>query len=128
MKRTIVASIFVLGLSWLFAPRAFANVTVTAATGGTGISADKAQNGAVPGFTNLGTITIDEGAKTDFADTAGVGKTLILTAPSGWQFNASSGTVSFVTNKNITNATISVSSSTITVTIWVNGVGSFDTL
>ena len=123
-----IAITLALGLGLLCAADALANVAVTAAPGGTGLSADTAQNAVAPTFTTLGNIVISEVAKADFADTAGVGKTLVLTAPSGWQFNAGTGTVAFLANKNITNATISVSSSAITVTIWVNGVNFIDTL
>src|SRR5437867_4425791 len=108
--KIVITSILALGFGLLTAADALSNVTVTAATGGTGLSADNAQNGAAPTFTTLGNIVITEGAKADFADTAGVGKTLVLTVPSGWQFNAGTGTVAFAANKNITNATISVSS------------------
>src|SRR5438067_432527 len=76
-------------LAWLCANPALANVTATAATGGTGLSADKAQNGATPAVSTLGNIIIQEGAIGDFA--AQTNKTLILTAPDGWRFNAGIG-------------------------------------
>src|SRR5262252_4848120 len=66
------------------------DVTITEPLGGNDISADKSlnsTNGA--GFTALGNIVLTEGATTDFA--VGNNKTLILTLPSGWQFNTSAG-------------------------------------
>ena len=88
MKKTVRISILVAGLPWLFTPQAFASVTVTAATGGTGLSADLATNGAAPAFTTLGSIVITEptNPKGDFA--IGTNVTLIVTAPPGWRFNA----------------------------------------
>ena len=62
-----------------------AAVGVTAATGGGAISADTAANAATPAWTSLGAITITEGLATDFA--VGAGVTLILTAPTGFEFN-----------------------------------------
>src|ERR1041385_7029397 len=108
MSRTTVVFIFALGLPWLFTPQAFANVTVTAATGGTGLSADLATNGAAPGFTTLGNIQIQEPSnpKGDFA--IGTNVTLILTAPTGWRFNAGVGSVSWAAGNNISTASVSV--------------------
>jgi len=103
-----------------------ASVSVTVATGGIGISADKAYNATTPAYSTLGNIVITEGANADFA--AQSGTTLILTAPSGWQFNAGVGSVSFTASRNITSAAISVSSSAITVTISVTGTSLTDAL
>src|SRR5580765_2529603 len=96
-------------------PQLLANVTITSPTGGNKVSADKAlnpPNGAA--FTARGNIVITEAAATDF--TAGNNQTLILTIPSGWQFNPGVGTVSFTLARNITAATISVTASKLTVT------------
>src|SRR5438093_13445621 len=79
----------VCALAWLGAGPARADVIVTAATGGTGLSADLAQNGAAPGFTALGSIVIQESASSDFP--LQTNKTLILSAPNGWRFNAGVG-------------------------------------
>jgi hypothetical protein len=99
-----------------------AGVTVTPATGGTDIFADKAANAASPAYTTLGNISITENATGDFAeDQTG---TLILTAPSGWQFNTSAGNLSFMPLPppfaDIKSASISVSSSLINITISTN--------
>src|SRR5437763_844111 len=60
------------------------SVTVTAASGGTGISADKAVGATATAFTNLGPITISEGAANDFQTGVGL-QHLRLNAPTGWQ-------------------------------------------
>jgi len=114
------------------------SVGVTAATGGTNISADKAANATAPAFTPLGNIVVSEGAaggaNTDFADTAGVFKTLILSAPSGWTFNAGQGSVSAQGGRDIVASppadapTISITSSTITVSFKVSGTTKTDIL
>src|SRR5258708_2647523 len=65
--------------------RTLPNATVTGVTT-TSVTADKAANGATPGYTALPTLTIAEGSNGDFADTGAGTKTLVLTAPSGWQF------------------------------------------
>src|ERR1043166_193799 len=121
--------VFALGLPWFFTPQAFADVTVTAATGGTGLSADNAQNGAAPAFTALGNIVITEpgNGKGDFA--AGTGKTLILSAPSGWSFSNGVGAVSFSSGRDISSASIAVPSSNLTVTLTVaSGANGVDVL
>ncbi|MFA6408489.1 MAG: hypothetical protein WCW36_03435, partial [Candidatus Paceibacterota bacterium] len=99
---------------------AFAAVTVTAATGGTNISADKAANAAVPAYTTLGNIIIAENSNGDFAASQ-TNRTLILTAPGGWQFNAGVGSVSFTSNRDINSASVSVTSSVVTVTLSTDG-------
>src|SRR6185503_6787933 len=81
-----------LGLLLLGATASRAAVIITNATGGTNISADTAQNAAVPSFTTLGNIVILEGATGDFATGSSV--TLMLTAPTGWRFNAGIGAAS----------------------------------
>src|SRR6266481_5074423 len=126
MKKIRIASALALGLALLCTPQVFATVTVTAATGGTNLSADKAQNATSPAFTTLGNIVIAENVTSDFA--IGTGVTLVLTAPSGWRFNAGVGSVSFQNSRDITTASISVTNSTITVTLTVNGTGKSDTL
>ena len=109
------------------AATALATVTITAATGGTGLSADKAQNGATPGFTTLGNIVLDESAKGDFAP--GTGLTLILTAPTGWRFKAGAGSASSPGNDiPNSNVSVSVTDSNIIVTFDVTGIGGRDTL
>src|SRR5262249_49435689 len=114
MRRT--RTLFTLRLSLILGLIAFhssqmrANVAITSPTGGNNLSADKAlnsTNGAA--FTALGNIVITEGAATDFA--AGNNQTLILTPPTGWQFNPGVGTVTFTSSRDIMAATISVTAS-----------------
>src|ERR1051326_7269469 len=103
------------------------NVAISAATGGTNISADLAQNGAAPAFSTLGNIVITEGSNSDFA--VQTGKTLILSPPNGWKFNAGAGSAAAGkvgggsgANEVQVNS-ITVSSSAITVDITVTGTG-----
>ncbi len=112
------AAIVLLG-GFLFAGHAFAAVSVTAAPSGGNISVDKAANGSSPAYTSIGNIVITEGAQTDFADTAGAFETLILTAPSGWEFQAATGSVVAANPGNVSNESISVSTSAITLTFKV---------
>src|SRR5262245_48145605 len=88
-----------------------AAVTVTGASGGGAISADSASSGGSGAWTTLGPITIAEGKKTDIS--AGSGITLVLKAPSGFEFNtASTPSISFTSGQDITSANIVVSDST----------------
>src|SRR5438552_18195515 len=82
MKNLLVAVAAALLLA-IGATTAAASTTTTPASGGTNVSADLAQNGIAPGFTTLGSVVIAEASNNDFR-TSG---TLVLTAPSGWQFN-----------------------------------------
>ncbi|HWG55992.1 MAG TPA: hypothetical protein VNT58_05655, partial [Gaiellaceae bacterium] len=122
----------------MLVPPAAAVVTVTAATGGTGISVDTAANAASPSWTSLGSITVTEGNNADFASTGctGIGdtanlRTLILTAPAGFQFRAGVGSVTFTgtgTQTNAMGSAISVVAATVTVTLCVNGTNRTDRL
>src|SRR3972149_7384985 len=95
-----------------------ANVTVTAATGGTLLPRYTAENGNVTAYTTLGNIVIDENSNNDFNQSDRNDKTLILTAPANWHFNPGTGSVSRLSGGDIssTNLTITVTSTTITVT------------
>lgn len=96
----------------------FADVVVTQAIGAQGISADKSVGGPLDGYTALGNIVISSTNAGDF--TNGTNRTLIFTRPTGWQFEAGIGAVSF-TGPNITSATIGVTATTITVTYTASG-------
>lgn len=76
----LIAGITLISGVLFFSSFAFASVSVTAATSGTNISADKAANATSPAYTTLGNIVITEGADTDFAASQS-NTTLILTAP-----------------------------------------------
>src|SRR4051812_37536017 len=96
-----------------------ASLTITAATGGAAISADKT-GGA---WTTLGAITFAEvgGAKSEFQ--AGTGVTLVFKAPAGFEFNtgATLGVVNLGGGQRDMSAASGVvtDSSTLTVTITV---------
>lgn len=98
-----------------------AAVTVTPASGGSCL------NVAPGAYTTIGTITISENSKSDFA-TPQAGTTLILTAPTGFQFNPGIGNVSYTGGANITAAAIAVTAATITVTLSVSNNNRFDDL
>src|SRR5438552_11580403 len=126
MRPIAFACIRVLGAAVLCCAHARADVGVTVATGGTNVSADNAQNAVAPAFATLSAIVIQEGATDDFA--AGNDQTLILTAPTGWNFNPGTGTVSFQTGADVSAASISVSASNIVITFSVDGTTAADTL
>lgn len=115
-----IALLLVVG-GFFVVQKVFATVGVTPATGGTNISVDKAANGVSPTYTTLDNIVISEGTDADFAASQ-TNATLILTAPTGWQFNAGIGSVSAANGRDVAangpNAiSIAVSASTITVTL-----------
>src|SRR6266568_5293647 len=118
----------VVGLSAFYTIQLRADVTVTSPSAGQGISADTAfnsTNGA--GFSALGDIVITEGATTDFAP--GTNKTLILTLPDGWRFNtAAAAGATFLNSRDITSASVAVTTSNATVTLTVSGTTKSDTL
>ncbi len=98
-----------------------ANVTVTPAASGTCLQ-------VTPGaFSSIGTISIAEGAMTDFASPQ-TNVTLILTAPANFEFNPGVGSVSYTAGRNITFASVAVTSTTVTVTLSVSGTNRIDNL
>ena len=127
MKRKLLRFALVTGALCFGLCRMLADVTVTEPLGGNDISADKSlnsTNGAA--FTALGNIVLAEGSTTDFG--IGNNRTLIFTLPLGWRFNTSAGSVSFAPSRDITAASISVGTDTVTVTLSVSGAAKFDTL
>ncbi|HEX4373453.1 MAG TPA: hypothetical protein VHZ50_09150, partial [Puia sp.] len=111
-KTLVLTTVLILGL----AISAMANVTVTAASGGTGISADKALNGSAGGtYTTLGNITIADNVNTDFTRNQN-NVTFILTVPANWNFKAGTGAVSRTGSTTVTSASIVVTATTITIT------------
>ena len=97
------------------------SVVVTTANNGTNLSADKSANSTSgSAYTALSNIVVTEWVNTDF----GVSQsnvTLILTAPNNRRFRAWSGSVSYTANRDITAASISVTSTTATITYSTNG-------
>src|SRR5438094_3494948 len=126
MNKTLVTLGISLGL--MSAANLRADVIVTEPIGGNDVSTDKAvnsTNGA--GYVALGDIVLTEGATTDFA--LGNGQTLILTAPGGWRLNPAAGaSVSFLNSRDITVASVAVTTSNFTVTFSVACASRFDQL
>ena len=101
-----------------------AQVTVTPASGGTNISADKAANAIAPGYTILGDILIQETADGDF----GTGVTqMVLNAPAGWTFNTN-GVTATATGGDFTTGAITYSATTITIPLTVSTILNTDLL
>lgn len=129
MKVRKVGRLIILGLLAsliIKAEPALANVSVTAASGGNAIPADRAANAPAPVWTSLGAIAIAESSigKGDISS-----GTLILNAPAGFEFNpALLPNVSFTAGRNIISAVGTVNSSNITVTLVVLGSDLVDTL
>ena len=99
-------------LSFLFsASSAHAAVSITTATGGTNISADKAANATSPAFTTLGNIVITETANNDISANG----TFTVQPPAGWNFNTTGVTAS-ATN-SLTATVTSQTASLLTITI-----------
>lgn len=97
----------------------FATVTITKPTWWASVSADKAADATTPAWTALGSIVIKEQATTagymDFTWSQ-TNVTLVLSAPSSRVFNPWVWSVSFVAAKDITSASIVVTSTTATIT------------
>lgn len=97
-----------------------AAVTVTPAPSGTCLNVS-------PGaYKAIGDIVIQEGNNGDFS--AGAAQTLILTAPTNFQFQAGTGSVSYQGGRNFTSAAITVTASTITITYNIGGTNRSDRL
>ena len=107
----------------LFGSLIQAQVTISPATGGTGISADKAANATVPSFTALSDIQIQESAAGD--DFATNVTELVLNAPAGWEFNTSGVTVN-ATGGDITIGAVTYTTTSITIPLTVASVGNID--
>lgn len=91
-------------------------VTVTSATGGGAISADTAGSGGNGIYTTLGDIVIAENDNKDL-NWKNSTETLILTLPSGWEFESGQGTFTFVAGKDISAISASFASSAVTISI-----------
>jgi len=91
-------------------------------------SADNAQNGASPNFTTIGNIVVKEGNgvgnRNDFATSF---NKITLTAPSGWQFRTTPGSVTVSkTGADVTLGAINLGTSTITIGVTIGGTASND--
>jgi hypothetical protein len=129
LSRSILTTLLhcVATLVFLVPVVARASVNITDASGGSAISADTASSGGSGAWTTLGPIIIDESKKSDIS--AGSGLTLVLKAPTGFEFNtASTPSVSF-TSGDISSASATITDpSTLTVTLTVSGTANNDTL
>src|SRR5262245_36241924 len=126
LRRSLLAG-FALAFALVAASTAFGSVTLTPASGGLNISADRAANASSPlPWTTLGQMTIVEGAKGDIGNSG----TLVLRAPAGFEFNTVvTPDATWMANRDITGITVTVSNSTtIGITITSSGTGSFDNL
>src|SRR2546421_9545366 len=127
MRHRIIQLALMLGCMILLSSPLLANVNVTEPTAGQNISADKAMNSTNgPAFVALGNIVLTEVATTDF--TPGTNLKLILSSPDNWRFNAGVGSVTFQGSRDITAASIAVTSSNLTLTYSVGGSGKLDLL
>ncbi|MCK5108055.1 MAG: hypothetical protein KAR25_00015 [Methanosarcinales archaeon] len=123
-NRTIIMAAMVVAVVMMMGT-ASAAVTVTAATGGDAISADDVG----VGWTDLGPIVITEGATTDFA--VGAGATIILTAPTGFEFNTAQSTdaaISATADISAITTPVAITASTITVTYTIGGTTTSDSI
>ena len=124
MKKTYLIPFWVATMIFAHLHSARAAVTVTSATGGANISADTV---AAKAWTSLTPITVTEVNSADFA--TGTNITLVLNAPSGFEFNSKiTPSVSFTAGQDITAASVDVNSSAVTVTLTVKGTTKSDTL
>ncbi|MFA6476084.1 MAG: hypothetical protein WCV68_01565, partial [Candidatus Paceibacterota bacterium] len=111
-KKYLLAFGAILSLILAFYPGSvFAAVSITTATGGTNISADKAANATSPAYTTLGNIVITENNNNDISSNG----TFTVAPPSGWQFNTTGVTTS-VTG-GLTVVVTSQTASLLTLTI-----------
>ena len=92
----------------------YSAVVVTAATCGTTLNTTS--------YEPLGLIDISEGANADFPGNS-TNATIVMTAPTNYQFNSGVGTVGIIGSPDITSASIAVTNTTITVTWTTNGGG-----
>src|SRR5262245_27795289 len=90
---------FIIFFQFGFNKDALAAVSITTATGGTNISADKAANASSPQWTTLGNIVVTEASQGDFA--TGTNMTLALNAPTGWAFNTGASVTANATGGNV---------------------------
>jgi adhesin/invasin len=111
----------------VYAKLAHAAVTVTPANASA--TADTAQT-AGNTWTNLGNIAITENSNADFA--TGTGVTVVLNVPSGWRFQAGTGSVtsagSAPSSANIGNLTFNIAAGAVTATFDVGNTNKTDTL
>nr|WP_315182432.1 LamG-like jellyroll fold domain-containing protein [uncultured Flavobacterium sp.] len=74
----------------------------------------------------LGNIVIDENNGSDSGIGNGTNRTIILTAPSYFEFNPGVGSIAFNAGQDISSASISVTATTITITYTTDGTANRD--
>ncbi len=116
MKKIFTLSILLLAML----TTSFANVTITKPS----LTINTCSYAS--GYNTLGDIIIDESSNGEFSKQTNV--TLVLTAPTNFEFQASIGSVTYLSGNNITAATISVTATTITITYTVGGTNKDDQL
>jgi len=101
----------------------YAQVSVTPASGGTGICPTQAVGGGSAAYTTLGTITVTEGSTNDISGTTSI----TLSPPSGWQFNTGvTPTTGFSPGGDILFVAPSYSSGNLVITIICGGTSNID--
>ncbi|MCX7153435.1 MAG: hypothetical protein NT115_13205, partial [Proteobacteria bacterium] len=113
-----------------------AALTVTTATGGTSISADKADNATSPAWTSLGRIVLTEpgggGGRCELSNYAGGGttvQTVVIKAPTGWIFNTAQVPVITESGTDVTSFSRAFTDNqTLVVSLTVNACNSNDAL
>ena len=114
--------VVILLLNFCFFLQSFGQVTITVATGGTNISADKAANAVTPAFTTLGNIAIQETVQGDIGTDV---TQMVLNAPAGWEFNTGGVSVN-ATGGDITPGAISYTATSITILLTVASTSNID--
>jgi len=113
-----------------------AALTVTTATGGTSISADKADNATSPAWTSLGRIVLTEPGgsanRCNLSSYAGAGttvETVVIKAPTGWIFNTAQAPVITESGTDVTSFSRAFTDNqTLVVSLTVNACNSTDVL
>jgi hypothetical protein len=75
-------------------------------------------------YFTLGNIVLAESQNSDFS--AGNSRTIIISAPSGLEFQTTSGTISVISGRNISNEQLTITSNTLTIVFNCNGTNKLD--
>ncbi|HNP53767.1 MAG TPA: hypothetical protein PKK69_04100 [Ferruginibacter sp.] len=121
-------STLALAMGLFAAQEATADIIVTPANNGNSISADRAANAVTTAFTAIGDIVLSEQDVRDFAYTDRYFRSLILTAPAGWEFKEGTGYLSNSMPSDFRVTEVKVRSNTITVRFCVRTTDVLDVL
>lgn len=105
-----------------------AGIIVTPASNGVGISADKSLQSTTTSFTPIGDIVLSEQQVQDFAFTDRYWRTMILTAPQGWEFKPSAGQALASAPSDFRVITMKVEPNTISLRFCVRSTEHLDVL